>query len=185
MAVAMSTSFSMANLRAPTARVQRQQQRRSLAVRATNEPEKPTEPATPAPEIPAMDAAAKAALGAPATPTWARPDTSKSLGDLMAFSGPAPELINGRLAMLAFVAALGAELSTGQTVLTQLAEEPTGVVLAAVAFATASLIPMLASSKREAFGPFTPSAEMLNGRAAMIGFASLLIVEGVRGAALF
>lgn len=110
---------------------------------------------------------------------------SLSLGDLMAFSGPAPELINGRLAMLAFVAALGAELSTGETVLRQLADEPTGVVLAALAFITASLIPMLSSTKREAFGPFTPSAEMLNGRAAMIGFASLLAAEAIRGSALF
>lgn len=45
---------------------------------------------------------------------------------LMAFSGPAPELINGRLSMLAFVAALGAELSSGEPVLRQLGQEPTG-----------------------------------------------------------
>lgn len=45
---------------------------------------------------------------------------------LMAFSGPAPELINGRLSMLAFVAALGAELASGEPVLRQLGEEPTG-----------------------------------------------------------
>jgi len=36
-----------------------------------------------------------------------------------AFSGPLPEKANGRLAMLGFVAALGAELSTGQPVVTQ------------------------------------------------------------------
>ncbi|KAL4444194.1 hypothetical protein ABPG75_011931 [Micractinium tetrahymenae] len=112
-------------------------------------------------------------------------DAALSLGQLMAFSGPAPELINGRLAMLAFVAALGAELSTGESVLRQLADEPTGVLLAALAFITASLIPLLNSTKREAFGPFTPAAEMLNGRAAMIGFASLLVAEAVRGSALF
>ena len=116
------------------------------------------------------------------------------------------------------------------------------MVLAAIAFATASLIPLLQSPKREAFAFFTPAAEMLNGalaeragavqacparmstparvrvsaqgharsplllarqalvprthlpfpyppclagRAAMIGFAALLIIEGVRGTALF
>jgi hypothetical protein len=106
-------------------------------------------------------------------------------GELMAFSGPAPELINGRLAMLAFVAALGAELSSGQTVAAQLGDEPTGIVLAGVTFIAASLIPLLSATKREAFGPFTPNAEMLNGRAAMIGFASLLVVEAVKGSALF
>ncbi len=47
----------------------------------------------------------------------------------MAFSGPAPELINGRLSMLAFVAALGAELASGEPVLRQLGEEPTGELL--------------------------------------------------------
>lgn len=62
---------------------------------------------------------------------------------------------------------------------------PAGVILAAITFITASLIPMLSSTKREAFGPFRPEAELLNGRAAMIGFAALLVVEGVRGSALF
>ena len=117
----------------------------------------------------------------PASAVAAGNNEAMGLGELMAFSGPAPELINGRLAMLAFVAALGAELSTGESVLRQLADEPTGAVLAAITFAVASLIPMLNNARREAFGPFSPNAEMLNGRAAMIGFAALLVTEAVRG----
>lgn len=66
---------------------------------------------------------------------------------------------------LAFVAALGAELSTGETVLRQLADEPTGVLLAGITFITASLIPLLNSTKREAFGPFTPAVSDLRGAA--------------------
>lgn len=59
-------------------------------------------------------------------------------------------------------------------------------MLAAITFIAASLIPLLSSTKRESFAFFTPEAEMLNGRAAMMGFASLLIIEAVRGgAALF
>jgi len=34
-------------------------------------------------------------------------------------------------------------------------------------------------------GPFTPTAEMLNGRAAMLGFLALLCTEWAKGAAVF
>lgn len=97
----------------------------------------------------------------------------------------APEIINGRLAMIAFVAALGAELSSGESVLRQFGESSTGVILTAVLFSAASLIPMLKGVKKEAFGPLTPAAEMTNGRAAMLGFASLLVIEALRHKALF
>jgi hypothetical protein len=87
--------------------------------------------------------------------------------------------------MLAFVSALGAELFTGKTAFQQFSCEPTGAILAAAMFAVASLVPVVQGAKREAFGPFSPAAEMLNGRAAMIGFAALLVVEGLKGSALF
>lgn len=121
---------------------------------------------------------------APAEPAEAA-DQDVSIADVMAFSGPGPEIINGRLAMLAFISALGAELSSGETVLKQWSDEPTGVFLSFVLFSVASLIPMLNSTKREAFGPFSPEAETLNGRMAMLGFASLLAIEIVKGSALF
>ena len=108
-----------------------------------------------------------------------------SIGDLMAFSGPAPELVNGRLAMLAVVAAIGAELSTGESVLRQFADAPTAIILTFITFTVASLVPLLSSTKREAFAFFTPEAEMVNGRAAMLGVAALLVIEGVHGSALF
>jgi hypothetical protein len=109
-----------------------------------------------------------------------------SIADVMAFSGPGPEIINGRLAMLAFVSAFFAELASGESALSQWSDEPTGVALTFILFSVASLIPMLNNStKREAFGPFTPEAETLNGRLAMMGFFSLLVIEGVRGSALF
>ena len=82
-----------------------------------------------------------ASVPAPNQPVPA-PEVALGFGDLMAFSGPAPELINSRLAMLGIVAALGAEFSSGESVLRQLADEPTGIVLAFITFAVASFIPV-------------------------------------------
>lgn len=70
---------------------------------------------------------------------------------------------------LAFVAALGAELSTGESVFRQLADEPTGVILAVITFITASLIPLLNSTKREAVGPFTPKVSVRGETARSVG----------------
>ena len=89
-----------------------------------------------------------------------------SLADAMAFAGPAPEQINGRLCMLAIVAALAAEANGHETVLRQLADQPTGVALAAVLVAVGSLVPLLEGLEAGKTGFFNRSAEMLNGRAA-------------------
>jgi hypothetical protein len=124
------------------------------------------------------------AQAVPITPTAAAAP-ALGFGDLMAFSGPAPEIINSRLSMIAVVAAIGAELSTGQSVIKQFACESPLILLTAVTFTIASLIPMFNGTKREPFGPFTPEAEITNGRAAMLGFASLLVFEAVKGSALF
>ncbi|GBF92647.1 hypothetical protein Rsub_05016 [Raphidocelis subcapitata] len=125
--------------------------------------------------------AAAAAPAAPAAPA------AVSFGNLMAFSGPAPEIINGRLAMLGVVAALAAEFSSGESVLKQLGEEPTGIVLVFGLIIAASFAPLLSNvlPSAKSLGPFNSKAEMLNGRAAMIGIAALLAIEFVKGSALF
>jgi type IV secretory pathway VirB2 component (pilin) len=56
--------------------------------------------------------------------------------------------------MLGFVAAVGAELATGEGVLTQLKEAPGGIAAAFMVFIAASLIPMLSGSKETSVGPF-------------------------------
>lgn len=85
------------------------------------------------------------------------------------------------------VAALAAEFSSGESVLRQLADEPTGIMAAFALVIAASFAPLLKNSapSSESFGPFTAAAEKLNGRAAMIGFAALVGIELVRGSALF
>jgi hypothetical protein len=105
----------------------------------------------------------------------------------MAFSNPVgPETINGRLAMLGVFAAIGAELSTGQDFITQF-QGATPIVLSTMALiAGASLVPLLkGADPTAAFGPLTHTAEMANGRAAMLGLAALIIIELTKGSALF
>ncbi|GAB4817268.1 hypothetical protein N2152v2_004314 [Parachlorella kessleri] len=135
----------------------------------------------------AAKAAGTLGLPGPTEPRARNPfvdDEPQGLGRLMAFDGPAPELINGRLAMLAMLAALASEAATGESVFRQWASEPVAISLTVITFAVASLIPMLQTTKREPFAFFTPKAEMLNGRLAMLGFASLLAIEAARGSAL-
>jgi hypothetical protein len=107
-----------------------------------------------------------------------------SFSKVMGFSG-SPEIINGRLAMMGFVAALGAELSSGESVLRQAAEEPTGTLALFILIIAGSLVPAFLNAKTEAFGFLTPSAELTNGRASMIGFAAMLIIEANVHHALF
>jgi len=106
--------------------------------------------------------------------------------EAMAFSGPAPEIINGRLAMLGLLLALGGEVSSNESFLGQLSAHSTAAATVMVLLAGASLVPMLRGADlSEAFGPFNQTAEMLNGRAAMIGITALILLELVNGAALF
>ena len=75
---------------------------------------------------------------------------SPKFKDLFAFGGAAPETINGRLAMLGFVSAIGVELANGKDLLSQLGSG--GVPLfvgSAVLFSVASLIPMFKGISKE------------------------------------
>lgn len=105
--------------------------------------------------------------------------------DTMAFAGPGPELINGRLAMIAFIAAAAAEANTGKSTVEQFTCEPTGVFLLIALLAAGSLVPLVKNVEVTGLGVFTEKKEMINGRAAMLGFASLLVVEGITGNAFF
>merc|ERR1719231_987433 len=123
---------------------------------------------------------ARAAEDKPA-PKAAKPTLASAMG----FSGPAPEKINGRLAMVAFVAAAGAELSTHESVAQQFGDAPLPIIVTAATFAVASLVPILKGAIDEPAGPFNSNAEMLNGRVAMLGLAGLLFVENSSGQAFF
>ena len=69
--------------------------------------------------------------------------------------------------MLGFVSAVAAEFASGESVLQQWADEPTGVACAFMLFVGGSLVTAFTSKRDQTLGPFTPAAELVNGRAAM------------------
>ncbi|XP_022761097.1 early light-induced protein 1, chloroplastic-like [Durio zibethinus] len=120
-------------------------------------------------------------------PSPAAPKVSTKFSDVLAFSGPAPERINGRLAMVGFVAALVVELSKGQDVFTQISNGGIQLFLGtSIVLSLASLIPLFrgvtAESRSEGF--MTSDAELWNGRLAMLGLVALAFTEYVKGGTL-
>ena len=72
----------------------------------------------------------------------------------MRFNGPAPETINGRLAMVGFVAGAMREVNTGEPLAQQVAAAGPGTWLLAAVIVYASLVPILKAAKFEAFGAY-------------------------------
>ncbi|KAH1089364.1 hypothetical protein J1N35_016621 [Gossypium stocksii] len=115
------------------------------------------------------------------------PKVSTKFSDVFAFSGPAPERINGRLAMVGFVAALAMELSNGQDVLTQISNGGFPLFVGtSIVLSLASLIPLFRGETVESrSGQFMSSdAELWNGRFAMLGLVALAFTEYVKGGTL-
>ncbi len=70
--------------------------------------------------------------------------------------------------------------------LSQWAQEPTLITVTFVLIIAGSFAPLINNGDTgERVGPFTPDAEIINGRAACLGFAALLAIEAVKGSALF
>lgn len=108
----------------------------------------------------------------------------------MRFNGPVPERVNGRLAMLAFMYIAQREMETGQTVIQQALQLPTNygawpLVALMLVMVYAAFPPALAGAREENFGFFTVAAEKTNGRAAMLGLATLAALEWHSGFCFF
>ncbi|XP_034580662.1 low molecular mass early light-inducible protein HV60, chloroplastic [Setaria viridis] len=110
---------------------------------------------------------------------------SPGLWAALAFSGPAPERINGRLAMVGFLSALAVEAARGDGLLTQAGNSSgltwfayTTVVLSAV-----SLAPLLQGESVEgrSGGFMTADVELWNGRLAMLGLVTLAATKYLIG----
>jgi len=108
-----------------------------------------------------------------------------STQEAMTFSGPAPEIINGRLAMLGFTVAMVRELTQGVNVFEQFQHSSAlvwGVVLVTW---VATLVPLFRGNSQVANGSFKFRNELITGRAAMIGFAILVGYEALTHNTIF
>ncbi|KAL4565228.1 hypothetical protein LXL04_029319 [Taraxacum kok-saghyz] len=115
------------------------------------------------------------------------PKVSTKFSDVLAFSGPAPERINGRLAMIGFVSAMAVEASSGQDVFTQIGHGGVAVFVGtSVLLSIASLVPLFkgVTVQSKSSGVMTSDAELWNGRFAMLGLVALAFTEYVTGSAL-
>ncbi|KAL3507825.1 hypothetical protein ACH5RR_033207 [Cinchona calisaya] len=116
-----------------------------------------------------------------------KPKFSTKFEDLLAFSGPGPERINGRLAMVGFVTAMGVELTKGQDLFSQINDGGLQWFIGTtVLLSLASLIPLFKGVRAEAEteGFMNSNAELWNGRFAMLGLIALAFTEYVKGGAL-
>jgi len=157
--------------------------RRALLVRAQTEPGmKPTKETTSAStSSPSPSPSPTPSPVAPKPKLKANP----SVWDALAFSGPAPERINGRLAMVGFVAALSVEAARGGGLLDQ-AGSGAGLgwfLTTAAVFSVASLVPLLQgqSVESKSSGVWSADAELWNGRFAMLGLVALAVTEFITG----
>ena len=87
------------------------------------------------------------------------------------------EVINMRAAMGGFVAGAVNEITTGKTIIDQL-HDPSCMLNASIfvgltALGTSFTIANRLSGESDEYGPFTPEAETVNGRTAMIGAVGL------------
>ena len=93
------------------------------------------------------------------------------------------ERVNGRVAMLGFTSAMITELVSGMNIFDQFMQNIPLAVMASglVTVGTAS------NPKDEGFvwAGFNPEAELLNGRAAMIGIVALMLTEYVNNTPVF
>ncbi|KAH7858939.1 hypothetical protein Vadar_029625 [Vaccinium darrowii] len=121
------------------------------------------------------------------SPPSTKAKVSTNFFDVFAFSGPAPERINGRLAMIGFVTAIAIELAKGEDVFAQISDGgiPWFLYVSGV-LSAASLIPMFSgvSVESKSKGFFNSDAELWNGRFAMVGLVALAVTELVKGGAL-
>lgn len=160
--------------------------RRSSMITRAEAPKVPGSEPVSAPSTAESSSTPLPAVAAPVTPPV-------TVQDFKIFSATT-EAINGRAAMLGFAVALATEVSTGQSVWSQIAGKvvneryvESAIGISSVTFAGAVVLltmatfaPMVIGGEginSRSFGPFKPSIELNVGRLAMVGFSGLVLVE--------
>ncbi|EMS68027.1 hypothetical protein TRIUR3_23641 [Triticum urartu] len=159
--------------------------RRALVVRAQAEPDMDSAKETTSASTSSSPRTSPAPTPILAAPKPMTKKANPSVWDALAFSGPAPERINGRLAMVGFVAALSVEAARGGGLLDQ-AGSGAGLgwfLVTAGVFSVASLVPLLQgqSVENKSSGVWSVDAELWNGRFAMLGLVALAAIEFITG----
>ncbi|XP_037472723.1 high molecular mass early light-inducible protein HV58, chloroplastic-like [Triticum dicoccoides] len=160
--------------------------RRALVVRAQAEPDMDSTKETTSASTSSSPRTSPAPTPIPAAPKPMTKKANPSVWDALAFSGPAPERTNGRLAMVGFVAALSVEAARGGGLLDQ-AGSGAGLgwfLVTAGVFSVASLVPLLQGQSVESKSSrvWSADAELWNGRFAMLGLVALAATEFITGA---
>lgn len=106
------------------------------------------------------------------------------------FKSWGPEVVNGRLAMVAFFTGAAAEMASGVPTLTQFTESHWAFVLATLLIVPASFMPRFqgettAKPESKENGMWQASTELLNGRAAMVGLSAMFLQEAITGNPVF
>lgn len=99
--------------------------------------------------------------------------------DIMRFDSFAPELINGRLAMLGYASGSIVKNVTGEAFSDQLVTNIVPFAAATAIITAATLVPIARGvDPRQASDSDSYTAEVWIGRLAMLGFALTLVVDG-------
>lgn len=102
----------------------------------------------------------------------------KELNPIMGEKDSNLEVINCRVGMIGFFTTVMIQLSNGQDVFDQLASKGLGPIINLYVLITvASIIPIFRGRTRRAYGKWTPDAEVILGRIAMLGFGGLVFWE--------
>ncbi|KAK9812525.1 hypothetical protein WJX73_005960 [Symbiochloris irregularis] len=104
--------------------------------------------------------------------------------DGMRFYGAIPEVNNCRLAMLGFFSAIVAEATTGLNLFQQVQAAPVPIAAVFLTITAATTIPVVRGLPRRGNSVFSPDAELINGRLAMLAFLSIVTVTALHGSYL-